>query len=129
MTKQVRDWQEDMEMCEQSKANGFSDGLSFLTILPEIGIYWLQQYAAEKERADKSELSLKNATYLVEHANNRLKAAEAREKKLREEIEWIKERSEIALDGDRDDSYGLAIALKSILHKSRISLNPKEETK
>lgn len=52
-----------------------------------------------------------------------------REKKLRKKMEWIKERSEIALDGDRDDSYGLAIALKSILHKSRISLNPKEETK
>ena len=52
-----------------------------------------------------------------------------REKKLREEMEWIKERSKIALDGDRDDSYGLAIALKSILHKSHISLNPKEEAK
>ena len=66
MTKQVRDWQGDMEMCEKSKANGFSDGLSFLTILPEIGIYWLQQYAAEKARAE---------------------AAETREKKLREGIE------------------------------------------
>ena len=101
MTKQVRDWQEDMEMCEQSKANGFSDGLSFLTILPEIGIYWLQEYAAEKERADKSELSLKNATYLVEHANNRLKAAEAREKKLREAIEK-------AMDHLKKDNYNMA---------------------
>jgi hypothetical protein len=76
-------------------------------------------------------LTSEYAEYVTMHEDDYalLKAAESREEKLREEMEWIKERSEIALDGDRDDSYSLAIALKSILHKSRISLNPKEEAK
>lgn len=43
-----------------------------------------RELALEKERADKAEHSLKNATYLVEYANARLKSAEAREQKLRE---------------------------------------------
>lgn len=102
MTKQVRDWQGDMEMCEQSKANGFSDGLSFLTILPEIGIYWLQQYAVWKVKAHE---------------------AESREKKLREALETaIKEK---AVWGDAGNALDVVVRY---LGDTLASLYPEEGT-
>lgn len=72
---EVRDWNKDMELCKEHeylkklcsgwepKAHGQSVPLEDTE---DILKYWLQQYTAEKERADK---------------------AEAREKKLREAIE------------------------------------------
>ncbi|AGN33774.1 hypothetical protein PANG_00055 [Paenibacillus phage PG1] len=82
-----RDWQKDMRICEQSKANGFSDGLTFLSILPEIGIHWLQQYAATKE-----ELAKINCDYYADKQRfvvqrRELADSEAREQKLREAID------------------------------------------
>lgn len=96
-----RDWKKDMEECEFFKPRTTS-------FLPEIGIYWLQQYkelqesyrklhnlhqeqcaraseyynenVAEKERADAAE------RHAVELAKQVL-AVEGREKKLREAIE------------------------------------------
>lgn len=49
-----RDWQKDMMECEMMRTRVTS-------FLPEIGIYWLQQYAAEKERAEKARQLLYDA--------------------------------------------------------------------
>ena len=50
-----------------------------------------ERYVDDGEMTDQDILDLWDAAV----------AAEAKEKKLREEMEWIKERSEIALDGDK----------------------------
>lgn len=66
MTKQVRDWQKDMESCEGVERGEWSIH-DLMVEQSQISTYWLQQYAA----------------------------AEAREKKLREAIEKaIKEKSQ-----------------------------------
>lgn len=115
MTKQVRDWQEDMKLGERA------DNWEYLprfedcgdieengdTIATDVGTshvkdildsfnalkYWLQQYAAEKERADAWErsyyaLQREYAEYVTMHEDDYtlLKAAEAREEKLKELI-------------------------------------------
>lgn len=49
--------------------------------------YWLQQYAAEKERADKEAGQAELWREYVRKSNLELEAEEAREKKLREAIE------------------------------------------
>lgn len=45
----MRDWQKDMAICHHSKVDKLSNGLSFLTILSDIGIHWLQQYKELQE--------------------------------------------------------------------------------
>jgi hypothetical protein len=93
-----RDWQKDMELLNQCGDSYMPyKETEFSAMLP----YWLQQYAAEKERADKLEMSLeategltraetKRADGWREHVrklNIWLEYAEAREQKLREAIE------------------------------------------
>lgn len=68
MTKQVRDWNKDMELCERMQRNEGWSVRDQIAEQPQMSIYWLQQYVAEKERADE---------------------AEAQEKKLREAIEEV----------------------------------------
>lgn len=51
-----RDRQKDMELCQ--RATKTESGLTEFTEAdngPEMTIYWLQQYAAEKERADQAQ--------------------------------------------------------------------------
>lgn len=75
MTKQVRDWQFDTQLCSKVKEIGHTDVSA--DIVTDIAIYWLQQYAAEKERADKLQAELS------EYTEAHWKAFE-QEKKLRE---------------------------------------------
>ncbi len=105
-----RDWNKDMELCQEHEylkklCSGWepvSHGRSApVEDIEEILKYWLQQYATEKERADRLESELETAYNEVEKlqreyahldetsANDydQLTAAEAREKKLREAIE------------------------------------------
>lgn len=62
---EVRDWQKDKDRLER-------DYNTFLTVRDynmapiEIGLHWLQQYAAEKERADRLNNELELAYYEVE---------------------------------------------------------------
>ncbi|MNO32218.1 hypothetical protein D3C76_222020 [compost metagenome] len=154
MTKQVRDWQEDMKMCEKASPEPWRveqleymgnrgmiqetviDGVTseiyneedarFIAEAREALPHWLQQYAAEKERADKLEERNKalmaavtadaNGTFrCVEEA--RAEAAETREKKLREAIEE-------ALSWTWDCAEGNMLEVRDIL---TASLYPKEE--
>lgn len=57
MTKQgeVRDWNKDMELCEKMQRNEGWSVRDQIAEQPQMSIYWLQQYAAEKERGDKAE--------------------------------------------------------------------------
>lgn len=167
-----RDWQKDMELFEegikQARELGFSPTIESSPY--QIAIYWLQQYAVEKERADiaelahrtaKEELARMNALYygdkqsfieqrreLAEtiqradqekHNHRKVRAmlndeqvahsiTKDREQQLREAVKAIKERAELALDGDRHDNYGLAVALTAIRQRAHEnSLYPKEE--
>lgn len=138
MTKHVRDWQEDMKMCEKASPEPWRveqleymgnrgmvqetviDGVTseiyneedarFIAEAREALPYWLQQYAAEKERADKLQ------TELSEYTEANWKAFE-REKKLREAIE--EEINCHILLG----TYKRADELRELL----VSLYPKEE--
>lgn len=154
-----RDWQEDMELVERFKhfqtlcnsihmpllVHGQTEAPEPVEIALE---YWLQQYAAEKERVN---IALSAYQGLAENAvtrgeyqslldkhtamakayraeKERADAAEAREQKLREALKVIKERAEYALDADKNDNYGLAVALTTIRQKAHeCSLYPKEE--
>lgn len=90
-----RDWQADMMECQMWRTRTTSS-------LPSIGIHWLQQYAAEKERAE---------------------AAETREKKLKEAIETaIKEK---AVWGDAGNALDVVVRY---LSDTLSILYPKEET-
>lgn len=60
MTKQVRDWNKDMELL-QKKPKFTIDEVNH--IIYNVAPYWLQQYAAEKERADKLQEALEQAQY------------------------------------------------------------------
>lgn len=127
MTKQgeVRDWQKDIELCTEVTPMVHKD--EFI----RMSIYWLQQYAAEKELSDRlmSELDAsdkeiyklqKEYASLDETAANdydKLTATEAREKKLREAIEKAISQS---WSGDMS-------ALLDIKNELKASLYPKEE--
>ncbi|GIO42499.1 hypothetical protein [Paenibacillus apis] len=91
MTKQVRDWNKDMKLSAELHAIGSP------LELEEIAIYWMNQYAAEKERADKAEYekrmliqTMLKGDRIIAELQEDLQAAEAREKKLRETLEFIK---------------------------------------
>lgn len=58
MTKQVRDWQKDMDTIKRQKrtSNEMTERNSL-----NIADHWLQQYAAEKERADKQQTAIKES--------------------------------------------------------------------
>lgn len=47
-----RDWQKDMELLSNTK--NYVERHGFKSEEENAAIYWLQQYAAEKERADKA---------------------------------------------------------------------------
>ncbi|MNO29196.1 hypothetical protein D3C76_191040 [compost metagenome] len=51
---EVRDWNKDMELCERMQRNEGWSVRDQIAEQPQMSIYWLQQYAAEKERADKA---------------------------------------------------------------------------
>ena len=141
---EVRDWQKDKAICTQSKVNGFSDGLSFLPILPDIGLYWLQQYAnmkdskqtyrkvaqkysrkyrAEKVRADKAESLTEAFKAVAEAAGKELVEAEEREQKLKEAMEIA-----IRDGGKYENPYESLVYLQSFL-SSLYPLDKEEETK
>ncbi|WFB57489.1 hypothetical protein [Paenibacillus sp. BR1-192] len=119
-----RDWKKDMRICEQSKANGFSDGLTFLSILPEIGIHWLQQYAATKE-----ELAKINCDYYADKQRfvvqrRELEETTRREQKLKEALEHC------IREFPQWDSKEIAGTLMVDYMNNILSiLYPKEETK
>lgn len=131
MTKQgeVRDWHKDMELCERMQRNEGWSVRDQIAEQPQMSIYWLQHYAAEKERVDRLESELETAyneieklqkeyAHLDETAANdydQLTAAEAREKKLREAIERY-----ISEDMYRDDA-------EPFFEEVLASLYPKEE--
>lgn len=55
-----RDWQKDMERVQLGRKmyktyGAVVEGMDPKESLDEVLIYWLQQYAAERERADKAE--------------------------------------------------------------------------
>lgn len=114
VTKQVRDWKEDMELVEAYKHAQtlhnwpYPRKLSWENNLPEptelILEYWLQQYAIWKAKAYEAEVKAHEA--------------EAREKKLREAIEE-------ALSWTWDCAEGNMLEVISILHSS---LYPEEGT-
>jgi hypothetical protein len=79
-----RDWQKDMEMCQQSKDNSFTDGLSFLSILPEIGLYWLQE---AKERGEREQRMKEAIEYEIEICT--LRGSDARAEELKELLATI----------------------------------------
>lgn len=145
MTKQVREWQEDMKMCEKASPEPWRveqleymgnrgmvqetviDGVTseiyneedarFIAEAREALPYWLQQYAAEKARGDK--LDQRNIVLLGANQMYQVDLAEClgREKKLREAIEdRIRGCITIA-------DYNHADALEKLL----ASLYPKEE--
>ncbi|MGM1044727.1 MAG: hypothetical protein ACQEXX_01135 [Bacillota bacterium] len=101
-----RDWEFDMKLCMKAKEDVLSDVIS--NIVTDISIHWLQQYAAEKERADKLQEQLKSKIQLLRITDDsredarsmykralegatqeqeRADKAEAREQKLKEAIE------------------------------------------
>lgn len=99
-----RDWQADMAECQMWRTRTTSS-------LPSIGIHWLQQYAAEKERADQ---------------------AEAREQKLKEALERILKTTK---EEAASKYYTNTIILrKAIILRQKVienlfsALYPKEET-
>lgn len=58
--EQVRDWNKDKTSCEEMLMNNLKSSRAVLDETPEMPLYWLQQYAAAKERADKAEARKKN---------------------------------------------------------------------
>ncbi|GIO83492.1 hypothetical protein J25TS5_04240 [Paenibacillus faecis] len=90
MTKQVRDWHKDMNQVSQfMNAMTLHNAPPYEDIEPtEVALhYWLQQYAAEKERADKAEAQIETLERAWRGSKYKLFTAEAREKKLREAVE------------------------------------------
>lgn len=88
---EVRDWQKDMKLVEDFKfAQTLVNGIQPMfhgQFAPSEPIqyaleYWLQQYVAEKERADELEKTWIQTTAALVNA-------EAQEKKLREAIESL----------------------------------------
>lgn len=71
MTKQVRDWNKDMEIVNEFIDGWFPEGpsntksafLAYGHFAIEALPYYLQQYAAEKERADRLTSALKIIVY------------------------------------------------------------------
>lgn len=133
MTKQVRDWNKDMVLGHTAR---YENSPIYLNPVLDALFYWLQQYkelewnnenllsrvheaestsATEKERADIAELDRDRNYMWYRRANEKLQAAEAREKKLREAIE---ETINEALTLDDATAF-----LNSVL----VSLYPKEE--
>ncbi|MNO43396.1 hypothetical protein D3C76_336160 [compost metagenome] len=131
---EVRDWQKDMELAHHARYEFVSMQPRHLNTLIDVLFHWLQQYAAEKERADKAEAEAEKwriesfrkyptpeaydtaCTALHKH-RERADKAEEREKKLREEMEkamyWINmEAFRIAYD---------------VLQESLLSLYPDKE--
>lgn len=103
-----RDWQKDMEDCEQALKAYETLGLDDHKEPIEAMKYWLQQYAevrddavqlrekyaAEKERADRAEQERRMLTQtmlkgdrIITELREDLETAEAREQKLREALE------------------------------------------
>ncbi|MDQ0091647.1 hypothetical protein J2T12_005087 [Paenibacillus anaericanus] len=87
MSRDTRDWQKDKAICTQSKVNGFSDGLSFLPILPDIGLYWLQQYANMKDSKQTYRKVAQKYSRKYRAEKERADKAEEREQKLKEALE------------------------------------------
>lgn len=53
MTQDKRDWQKDMELCQ--KMSSPLKAVELIRSHPEMTLYWLQEAAAEKDRADAAE--------------------------------------------------------------------------
>ncbi|MNW55598.1 hypothetical protein D3C74_332750 [compost metagenome] len=89
-----RDWHKDMDTWQQIRGK-YSAGQSL--DLTEAGIHWLQQYAAEKERADKLEQTLIQTTASLANTEALTRVLEAtalksndREKKLFDALKNIR---------------------------------------
>lgn len=130
MTKQVRDWHKDMELVNnykfsQTLHNEPKFDLAWKHLLPEPEIlvleYWLQQYAAEKERADRFEQ--RNMVLLGANQMYQVDLAEslAREKKLRETLERILKMT------NKSEAYTTEARVYHEAFKTLSSLYPKEE--
>ncbi|MNW44599.1 hypothetical protein D3C74_218370 [compost metagenome] len=94
MTKQARDWQEDMPHCAHGKTPFNYCADCHVNQLQETLVKVKGEASAEKERADKAEKRMERHVDLLEKWNDqltehesRIRVAEAREKKLREAIE------------------------------------------
>lgn len=111
MTKQVRDWQEDMELASRQEFANRDMAIHWLGQYAEASnevCYWKGEaesaqrevhlltmqnedlkrlYAAENERADQLETHFQDFIKIAERWSEDLCKAEAREKKLREAIE------------------------------------------
>lgn len=135
-----RDWQKDMEMCSSLEGEEWMNegtqleeydrwrgtGVRYIATfdreeeamivadIREALPYWLQQYAAEKERADRMERRAERYKNLFLNLNDDLNTVEAREQKLREAMEWAMK----YIDGE---SYTTAYSLLES------TLYPKEE--
>ncbi|MNB81432.1 hypothetical protein D3C75_282140 [compost metagenome] len=91
---EVRDWHKDMELAHHARYEFVSMQPRHLNTLIDALFHWLQQYAAEKERADKASDTAAEwiCKYKAEEArfqrqNRELAEAKERENKLREAIE------------------------------------------
>lgn len=126
-----RDWQKDMMECEMMRTKVTS-------FLPEIGIYWLQQYKELQEECDEwktlaeslngdirianEEIAKINCDYYADKQRfvvqrRELEESKAREKKLRE-----------AMEETINEALTLEDAI-TFLNDVLASLYPKEETK
>lgn len=137
MTKQVRDWQEDMKLVEAYKHaqtlhnTPYPSKLAWQDNLPEPTIlileYWLKQYAAEKERADKLEQERDDAISGLTESYKELSwnydRMKLRERELKETMKWAIEQSRW---GDPLNALKKAITK---LQSTLASLYPEEETK
>lgn len=137
MTKQVRDWNKDMNMIQAYLENRHLTDYTEQRLAGEpvanVIYYWLQQYAAEKERADKLQAELS------EYTEANWKAFE-REKKLQEQFEVLSEFHDEALSRESKLREAIELAMKfygmgesgrvkPLLEGVLASLYPKEEIK
>lgn len=76
-----RDWQLDMERCKDFTS------MESKSVYIKALEYWLQQYAAEKERGDRAIQERKQFNQVYEMLLKKFKESESREKKLREAVD------------------------------------------
>ncbi|KKO51124.1 hypothetical protein [Paenibacillus sp. DMB20] len=117
-----RDWQKDMELCKQTDGNSPWSRELLMAEQPDITIYWLQQYTAEKERADKECHIAKEWMDAYWSLHAKYKALEAREQKLREAIKWVKQ----MFESEWTYELGVGEVVDEIICRFE-SLYPKEE--
>lgn len=123
MTKQVRNWQKDMELGHTAR---YENAPIYLNPVLDAYFYWMSEAATEKERAHKAEQRARVTDAMeatARAAGAALIEAEAREKKLREAIEQaIKEYGEWC-----DKSAAANVMVEILMHSLEPSYSPLEK--